>query len=171
MFVSWGIPHAMSMRHSVICGLHRSTVLFHIISLTERFSKTSSGTQNVFLFSLQFLSETFLILRRNLRDMIEMYIGLHVKYPLFLSDFNETWIFSADFRKNPKHQIPCKPVPWKPNCSMRADGRTDMTKLIVAFRNFANASKNLKKYIYFFLPPPMPPHVLLNFVVCPLAVA
>jgi len=25
--------------------------------------------------------------------MIKMYIGLHVKYPLFLSDFNETWIF------------------------------------------------------------------------------
>jgi hypothetical protein len=24
-----------------------------------------------------------------------MYIGLHVKYPLFLSDFNETWIFST----------------------------------------------------------------------------
>ena len=28
-----------------------------------------------------------------------MYIGLHVKYLLFLSDFNETWIFSADFQK------------------------------------------------------------------------
>ena len=28
-----------------------------------------------------------------------MYIGLHVKYPLFLSDFDETWIFWADFQK------------------------------------------------------------------------
>jgi len=28
-----------------------------------------------------------------------MYIGLHVKYPLFLSDFYETWIFSTYFRK------------------------------------------------------------------------
>jgi len=27
------------------------------------------------------------------------YIGLHVKYPLFLSDFNETWSFSTDFRQ------------------------------------------------------------------------
>jgi len=25
--------------------------------------------------------------------MIKMYIGLHVKYPLILSDFNETWNF------------------------------------------------------------------------------
>jgi hypothetical protein len=28
-----------------------------------------------------------------------MYIALHVKWPLFLSDFNETVIFSTDFRK------------------------------------------------------------------------
>jgi hypothetical protein len=28
-----------------------------------------------------------------------MYVGRHVKYSLFLSDFNETWIVSKDFRK------------------------------------------------------------------------
>jgi len=28
-----------------------------------------------------------------------MYIGVHVKYPLFLSDFYKTWIFSTDFWK------------------------------------------------------------------------
>jgi len=32
-----------------------------------------------------------------------MYIGLHVKYPLFLSDFKETCIFSTDFRKILRH--------------------------------------------------------------------
>ena len=42
------------------------------------------------LISVQILSETFLILRRKERDMTKMYIGLHVKYQLFLSDFNET---------------------------------------------------------------------------------
>jgi len=29
-----------------------------------------------------------------------MFIGLHVMCPLFWSDFNESWSFSADFSKN-----------------------------------------------------------------------
>jgi len=28
-----------------------------------------------------------------------MHVGLHVTYPFFLSDFNETPLFSTDFRK------------------------------------------------------------------------
>jgi len=43
----------------------------------------------VLIFSAT-LYEKFFILRRIKRDMIEMYIGFHVKYPLFLSDFNES---------------------------------------------------------------------------------
>jgi len=27
--------------------------------------------------------------------MIKTYIGLHVKYPIFSPEFNETWIFST----------------------------------------------------------------------------
>jgi hypothetical protein len=45
-----------------------------------------------------------------------------------------------------KYQISRKSVLWKPSCFMREDGRkdrrTDITKLIVAFHNFANAPKN-----------------------------
>jgi hypothetical protein len=70
-----------------------------------------------------------------------MYIGLHVKYTLFLSDFNETWILLTNFWKILPYVIPRKSVQWEPSCSMRTDRQTDMTKLIVAARKFANAPK------------------------------
>jgi hypothetical protein len=46
--------------------------------------------KRVFRFSLQVLSETFLILGRIRRDSIKNVRTSHVKCPLFLSDFNET---------------------------------------------------------------------------------
>ena len=33
-------------------------------------------------------------------------------------------------------------IQWEPSCSMRAERQIDTTKLIVTFRNFANAPKN-----------------------------
>ena len=73
----------------------------------------------------------------------KMYIGIHVKYPLFLSDFNEAWIFSTDFRKTLKYRILWKFVQWEPSCSMRTEGRqTDMKKEQSLFSNFANSPKN-----------------------------
>jgi hypothetical protein len=68
-----------------------------------------------------------------------MYIGVHVKYPLLLSDFNETWIFPTYFRKMLKYQISWKSFQREPSCSLGTDRQTDMTKLIVTFRNFTNA--------------------------------
>jgi hypothetical protein len=54
--------------------------------------------KRVLIFSTMFV-RTFLILRRTKRDRQKMYIGLHVKYRIFMSDFNETGIFCKDFRK------------------------------------------------------------------------
>jgi len=57
-----------------------------------------------------------------------MYTGLHVNYPLFLSDFNLTLILAADFRKSP--QISNFLV------------TEDMAKLVVEFRRrFPDASR------------------------------
>jgi hypothetical protein len=94
----------------------------------------------VFWFYLQFLSKRILILRRIGRDMIKKCNGLHIKCPLFLSDFNETWIFSTDFRKNTQISNFIKILLVGAEL-FHADRRTGMTKLIVALRNFAKANK------------------------------
>jgi len=80
------------------------------------------------------------------------YIGLHVKWPLFLSDFNENWIFSTDFRRifkcaisrNPtsgSEFIPRRQIQTDRRTDGRTGGQTDITRLIVAFRNFAEEAK------------------------------
>jgi len=53
-----------------------------------------------------------------------MYIGLHVKYVLFLSDFNETWTASTNFQQLLKYQISWKSDQWEPSCSKRTERRT-----------------------------------------------
>jgi len=95
--------------------------------------------------------------------------GLHVKYRLVLSDFNENSIFPDGFSKNPRnvefHENPLSdfnensifPDGFSKNprnvefhetrtvgaelfhAGGRTNKRTDMTKLMVAFRNFTNA--------------------------------
>jgi hypothetical protein len=64
---------------------------------------------NCVLIFLYILSEIFLVLRKVERDMIiniyiHIYVRFHVKYSFFLSDLNETWIFSTGVRKTPKHK-------------------------------------------------------------------
>ena len=45
----------------------------------------------------------------------------------------------------PKYQISLKSAEWDPSCSMPTIGRTDLTKLVVAFRNFAKAEFSRSK--------------------------
>jgi hypothetical protein len=78
------------------------------------------NTKCVFWFSLQLLSENFVLPNRIERDMIKMYNGLHAKYPLFSSDLNE-----INFRETVKYQISWKSVQCEPSWSMQTDGRMD----------------------------------------------
>ena len=70
-----------------------------------------------------------------------MCVGFHVKYLLLLSDFNENWTFSTDFSTNTQisNLIKIRSIGAE---KAHADGLTDMTKLMLVFRNFANAPKN-----------------------------
>jgi hypothetical protein len=76
-----------------------------------------------------------------------MHIGFPVKYLLFLSSVNKSSIFSIGFRKkNTKILHFVSPSGGSRVVSVRADGqrnrRTDMTKLVVALRNFAKGPKS-----------------------------
>jgi hypothetical protein len=69
-------------------------------------------------------------------------ICLHMKYPLFLSDFNQTWI-SSRFSKNT--QMPnitkiCLVGAKLFHAGRQTDRKTYITKLILAFCDFAKLS-------------------------------
>jgi hypothetical protein len=84
-----------------------------------------------------------------------MYIGLHVKYPLFSPEFNKSRIFTT-FSKNTQISNFTKIRPVEAEL-FHADVQTDTRKLIVAFRNFANAPKKgrlvLRPSVCYLVPP------------------
>jgi hypothetical protein len=126
VFVALVIHYAVRMHHFVICGLLHSTIFFHIITQTTRFLKKLFDREWELRFSIKPLSVTLLILWNFEPDVIiNMYIGFYIKYPLFLSDYNESWIFSTDFRKIIKYQISWKSLYLESTSSMRTDGWAD----------------------------------------------
>ena len=93
MSVALVIQHAKRIHCTILSSVARLAVpRFSTLSQKRRDfrKKLLLNIKCVFRFSLQLLPETFLILRKIERDLIKTYIVLHVKYPVFLSDFNET---------------------------------------------------------------------------------
>jgi len=131
--LSLGNQHTMCMRHIVFFGLPRSTKFFRII-LWEAFGGGGdSWTQNVFFNSLYNVC------------LKHTSFGLHVKYPLFLSNFNKTWISSTVFRKILKQELLWKSVHWEPSCSMHTDRRADRHEANCRFSQFCERAKLVKK--------------------------
>jgi hypothetical protein len=72
----------------------------------------------------------------------KIYVWVRLKYPTFLYGVNEPWIFLTGFRKLLKfHENPSVVSRVFP-CG-RTDRQTDMTTVVVAFSNLANAPKTL----------------------------
>jgi len=64
------------------------------------FRDVSEQKKNMFRFSLQLFFQSLLTVRKVQQDIITNVPAVRVKQPLFLSGFNETWLFSTGFRKN-----------------------------------------------------------------------
>jgi hypothetical protein len=112
----------------VICDLSGSTKLLTLFHKGHDFRKKKLlNIKCVFWFSVQLLSETFLSLRIIESNITMIYIGLHLKYPSFFSDFNEICICSTDFRKILKCQFSRKSIRWESNWFLRkkTQKRTD----------------------------------------------
>jgi len=88
VFVALGIQNAKRMRHIVMYDMPGSTVFWshYLKKGHDFFLKYLLYIVCVFIFSAIF-SATFRIYRRIERDMINMYIGFHLKNPLVLSNF------------------------------------------------------------------------------------
>jgi hypothetical protein len=125
---------------------HFSTYLINGTIFEKK--KKKKTTQNVFWFSLQFFFSE--IIFHSKKNWVRYYQNCKMVFmwstPSFLSDINENWIVWTVFRKILKYQISWKSIVWEPS-SMRTDGRTDgrtnMTNVVVALRNFAGAPNNI----------------------------
>ena len=89
------------------------------------FGETNCEHKMYVLITSTNLSENILLVRKLQRDIIINVCRVPWRVPHFFSDFHETWIFSADFRKLFKYQASWKSIRWGPSCSMRTDSQTD----------------------------------------------
>jgi hypothetical protein len=127
------IQHAMRMRQIVVCGLPRCAIIFHIISITARFSKKKKllKAKRVFWFPLQLLSVKFLIIGRIERDTIRSVYWSSCKVPFILVRFQWNLNFVKRFSKNTQivnFMKLCLVVP-RGQINARMDGRTGQDRL------------------------------------------
>jgi hypothetical protein len=138
------IQHEKCMRRIFICGLSVSIIFFPPLS-HKRHEFRKRFTEHKMCVSI--LSTAFVWKisnsNKNSARYYHKYIQVFTQSVLYSCHILvKAWIFSTDFQKIQKYKISWKCIQREPSCSVRTDGRTDMMKLIAAFRNFANAPKN-----------------------------
>jgi hypothetical protein len=128
VFVALVIQDTMRMGHVVICGLSGSTI-FPTLSHKRHDFRKGYWTWNVcFDFSTKFVWNIF-ILRRNKRDMIQMYIVLHVSThyssPVLMNlVFSRHYIKYSNIKFNKNPSIGSWVVP-SGHMEGQMDGQTD----------------------------------------------
>ena len=86
--------------HALYSYLRACTAVQYFSTLSHKFSGEGLlNTKCVLIFSKTLFSNISHSKKELSEIWSKMYIGLHVKYRLVLSDFNETWILSTYFRK------------------------------------------------------------------------
>jgi hypothetical protein len=125
------IRHEIRILSAVICGLSGYTMFCHIMSQMARFSGTY--LLNKMCVCLRFLwnirLKHFSCWEIRVFSEIWMYMGVRVKWPLFLLDYyNQTWK-SLNRLSKKSSNIKFHENPSSGSHLFPADGRTDTTKL------------------------------------------
>jgi len=138
VFVALGTQHAMRMRHFVICCLPHSAVFSSLPHKRHDFRKNILNTKCVLIFCTTSDSNTSHSKKQwasyDQKRILVFVYSTRYSCPIIMKLEFSRQIFEKHsnfkFHKNPSigsRVVPC--------------GRTDMTKLIVVYRNFANAPK------------------------------
>jgi hypothetical protein len=153
VFAALVIQHAMRMRHIVICDPSRSTVFFpHYLRDGTIKKKVTECKRCVLISSTTFVWNIFHSKKNCARydKTFILVITYHYSCPILIKlEFSRQFLEKYSniiFHGNPSSGS--RVVPWGEKDGRtgrreggRTDRQTDMTKLIVAFRNFANGPK------------------------------
>jgi hypothetical protein len=143
IFVDLVIQHEKRLRRIALSSV--VICLCHIFLKLCIKSNVCDKLKIIFVFwsSLQILSRAFLIIRRiRWHNAINAHRSSR-KVPVTLIRFSWNLTFLVNFSKNAdiSFKISWQSIQFEPSCFMRTerltDGRTEITKLIVAFRNFS----------------------------------
>ena len=143
MFVALGIQNSMWMRHIVIV-VCPALQCFSTSSHTRQDFRGGGEVTDHKVCAL-ILSTTFVWNISHSKNNSERDDQIRILFFMWSARFSCQILMKLKFSRhifkniysNIKYAL--KSVQWKSSCSMRTGRRTNMTKIIVAFRNFANA--------------------------------